>query len=195
MFAASYTGLPVWDGSPGVSAAAGAIVLGLALLSGACASTGAVPRPFPGPPPTPATPATPPAIPREAAATDEREPGAGWTIVGTAMSLRGAPYRNGGADPAGFDCSGFVSYVFGRNGVPVPRTVADLYRAGTEVEARDLQPGDLVFFDTSGGVSHVGIAIGGDEFVHAPSTSGEVRVERLGTSYWSRRYVGARRLL
>jgi peptidoglycan endopeptidase LytE len=119
---------------------------------------------------------------------------AGDAIAGTALSLRGVPYRNGGTDPTGFDCSGFVSYVFAQNGVAVPRTVTELYRAGSEVDSADLRAGDLVFFDTAGGgVSHVGISIGGDEFVHAPSTSGEVRTERLGSSYWTRRFLGARR--
>jgi peptidoglycan DL-endopeptidase CwlO len=116
-------------------------------------------------------------------------------VTGTALGLRGAPYRNGGADPRGFDCSGFVTYVFGQNGVPLPRTVGDLFRAGREVNGA-IEPGDLVFFTTvAPGASHVGIAIGGDEFVHAPSSTGEVRVERLSASYWSTRFVGARRVL
>jgi cell wall-associated NlpC family hydrolase len=95
-----------------------------------------------------------------------------------------------------------VSYVFGQSGIPLPRTVGELHRAGRDVNG-PLAPGDLVFFDTGtgkgapsrGGASHVGIAIGGDEFVHAPSTSGQVRVERLGAPYWSTRFVGARRVL
>jgi cell wall-associated NlpC family hydrolase len=171
------------------------VVILLALAAGACASTGAIPKPFPTPggrsaDPTPAVPSAEPASDLVAAG----EPG-GEAIAGTALSLRGSPYRNGGSDPTGFDCSGFVSYVFAQQGMPVPRTVAELYRSGADVDSSGLRAGDLVFFDTNGaGVSHVGIAIGGDEFVHAPSTSGEVRVERLGTSYWSRRFVGARRV-
>jgi cell wall-associated NlpC family hydrolase len=118
-------------------------------------------------------------------------------VTGTALSLRGAPYRNGGTDPSGFDCSGFVKYVFSQNGVAVPRTVGDQYRSGHEVDPQQaLQPGDLVFFTTvSPGASHVGILIGGDEFVHAPSSTGEVRVERLSGPYWSTRFVGARRVI
>ena len=121
----------------------------------------------------------------------------GYGVTGTALSLRGAPYRNGGSDPSGFDCSGFVQYVFGQNGVSVPRTVTDQFRAGRSIDAaQQLEPGDLVFFTTvSSGASHVGIAIGGDEFVHAPSGTGEVRVERLSRPYWSTRFVGARRVL
>ncbi len=113
------------------------------------------------------------------------------------MNLRGTAYRNGGNDPSGFDCSGFVYYVFGQNGINVPRTVGELFRAGREVDTqRGLEPGDLVFFTTvSPGASHVGIAIGGDEFVHAPSSTGQVRVERISASYWSTRFVGARRVL
>jgi cell wall-associated NlpC family hydrolase len=119
-----------------------------------------------------------------------------YGVTGTALNLRGAPYRNGGSDPSGFDCSGFVQYVFGQNGVPVPRTVTEQYRAGRQVDTPRMEAGDLVFFTTvSAGASHVGIAIGGDEFVHAPSGTGEVRVERLSAPYWSTRFVGARRVL
>ena len=117
-------------------------------------------------------------------------------MAGTALSHRGTPYRNGGSDPSGFDCSGFVRYVFSQHGVIMPRTVSDLFRAGHQVTTNQLEPGDLVFFTTvAPGASHVGIAIGGDQFVHAPSSTGEVRVEHLGASYWSARFVGARRVL
>ena len=124
-------------------------------------------------------------------------PALAYSVTGTALSLRGTPYRNGGHDPSGFDCSGFVSYVFGQYGIAVPRTVNEQYHAGHAVEPqKGLQPGDLVFFTTvSPGASHVGILIGGDEFVHAPSSTGEVRVERLSGPYWSTRFVGARRVL
>ena len=119
----------------------------------------------------------------------------GYVIAGTALSLRGAPYRNGGQDPSGFDCSGFVTYVFGQHGIALPRTVGEQYREGRSVAANELEPGDLVFFATvAPGASHVGIAIGGDEFVHAPSGRGEVRVEHLSAPYWATRFVGARRV-
>ena len=118
----------------------------------------------------------------------------GYALVGTALSLRGAPYRNGGADPAGFDCSGFTQYVFGQYGVSLPREVRDQYRWGKSVKPDDLSPGDLVFFATTDpGASHVAIAVGGDEFVHAPSTTGVVRVEHLSSSYWAPRFLGIRR--
>ena len=104
------------------------------------------------------------------------------------------PYRNGGADPSGFDCSGFVWYVFAQHGVMVPRTVTQQFEEGASVDPAQLAPGDLVFFRVAGqSVSHVGMAIGGDEFVHAPSSRGEVRVERLGSTYWASRFAGAKR--
>ena len=116
-------------------------------------------------------------------------------VVGTALALRGVAYRKGGSDPNGFDCSGFTQYVFGRHGLELPREVRDQYRFGRAVRREKRAAGDLLFFSTvAAGASHVGIAIGGDEFVHAPSSTGVVRVERLTSSYWSRRFVGARRI-
>jgi cell wall-associated NlpC family hydrolase len=116
-------------------------------------------------------------------------------IVDTAMRLRGVPYRNGGSDPSGFDCSGFVQWVFAKNGVLLPREVREQYGAGEKIGLRDVQPGDLVFFRTvSRGASHVGVVIGADQFVHAPSSTGVVRVERFTATYWARRFVGARRI-
>jgi cell wall-associated NlpC family hydrolase len=119
----------------------------------------------------------------------------GYALVGTALALRGSPYRNGGGDPQGFDCSGFTQYVFAQHGVALPRGVREQYRVGESVKPQDLAPGDMVFFETTDpGPSHVAIAIGGDEFVHAPSSTGVVRVEHLSSSYWSPRYLGARRI-
>ena len=162
----------------------------LVSLTGACATAGGIPEPFPTPARRPAPP--PPAAPVATAGT---LPSDGYSITGTALSLRGIPYRNGGSDPRGFDCSGFVEYVFGRHGISVPRTVGELYRSGASVDRDAVQAGDLLFFSTTGpGVSHVGMAIGGDEFVHAPSSAGVVRVERFSGSYWFPRFVGARRL-
>lgn len=119
----------------------------------------------------------------------------GHRLVAEALDLRGVPYRNGGIDPRGFDCSGFVAYVFARHGLVVPRQTSAQFTAGKAVSRDHLQPGDLVFFATVGpGASHVGIAIDEDEFVHAPSSRGVVRVERLSLPYWQRRFVGARRV-
>ncbi len=167
-----------------------AFVIGtVALCAGsiACASGGAVPRPFPTP--RGAAAATP------AAERGGRGSFDGYALAGMALSLRGAPYRNGGADPKGFDCSGFTQYVFGQYGVSLPRAVREQYRLGKPVKTDSLSPGDLVFFTTTDpGASHVAIAIGGDEFVHAPSSSGVVRVEHLSANYWSQRFLGARRV-
>lgn len=160
----------------------------LCALTTACASSGAVPSPFPRP--DRGTDRSQAAPPRAIGTAG----GAGYAIAGTALGLRGAPYRNGGNDPSGFDCSGFVWYVFAQHGIGLPRTVTEQFQSGNEIDAKALQPGDLVFFRTTGGsVSHVGMAIGGDEFVHAPSSRGEVRVERLTSTYWQPRFAGARR--
>jgi cell wall-associated NlpC family hydrolase len=155
----------------------------------ACASTGAVPQPFPSPG---GAAVALPAPPAPAAAPPDA-----YAISGTALTLRGTPYRNGGSDPSGFDCSGFVWYVFSQHGVPMPRTVLEQARVGSHVDTRDLRAGDLLFFDTlnARGATHVAISIGGDEFVHAPSSAGQVRVERLGSNYWSPRFVEARRVV
>jgi cell wall-associated NlpC family hydrolase len=176
--------------------------LGFSMALTGCASTGAVPQPFPHPAgsPPPSTPApTPPAGPptsfQPVGTSGTALPASGYAIAGTALGLRGSPYRNGGIDPSGFDCSGFIWYVFAQHGVRVPRTVGEQFHAGVDVNPNALEPGDLIFFSTEApGASHVGMAIGGDEFVHAPSARGSVRVERLTSSYWSSRYVAAKRL-
>lgn len=116
-------------------------------------------------------------------------------IVSAALDLRGTPYRNGGSDTTGFDCSGFTQYVFALNGIVLPREVREQYKEGTGIDPDALAPGDLIFFTTTApGASHVAIALGGDEFVHAPSSKGVVRVERLSASYWSKRFLGVRRV-
>ena len=168
------------------------LLIVVAALSSACAATGARPQPFPSP-----NHDKPPALGGSSPAAAGREtPATGYEVSGTALALRGVPYRNGGADPNGFDCSGFVWYVFARHGLDLPRTVQEQFRYGGTVSPSDLLPGDLVFFSTTApGASHVGIVIGGDSFVHAPSSSGVVRVERLGATYWSSRFIGARRVL
>jgi cell wall-associated NlpC family hydrolase len=178
------------------------LILAVSASFAGCASTGAVPRPFPMPSGTP-TPSSPGAAESSepAAPPVPRRPGAltgiadGYSISSTALSLRGAPYRNGGLDPAGFDCSGFVKYVFEQHGVTMPRDTRNQFSLGKEIDPRQLEPGDLVFFTTiAPGASHVGIAVGGDQFVHAPSTNGVVRVENLSSQYWSTRFIGAKRL-
>jgi cell wall-associated NlpC family hydrolase len=176
-----------------------ALIGGFSLSLAACASTGAVytPKPFPVPGGGPGPVAIPaPETPTAAAAPVVPVAAAdGYALSGTALSLRGAPYRTGGDDPNGFDCSGFVQYVYQQHGVAMPREVREQFRVGRTVDRSRLAPGDLVFFSTvAPGASHVGIVIGGDQFVHAPSERGVVRVENLSSQYWASRFVGAKRL-
>ncbi len=140
-------------------------------------------------------PASPAAF-RPASAVVTTRPVLRDDVLQTALAYRGAPYRFGGDDPgSGFDCSGFIQFVFGTHAVSVPRTTAGQFQIGRRVGAGDIQAGDLVFFSTvAPGASHVGLALSADEFVHAPAASGVVRVERLQASYWRARFVGARRL-
>ena len=155
-----------------------------------CASRGAVPRPFPG---APAPPARSEPAPIVGPATLSPVP----DLLATALALRGTPYRNGGSEPTrGFDCSGLVQWVFAQHGAALPRETREQYEAGQTIRQDDVQPGDLVFFETvSKGPSHVGIALGGGDFVHAPSSRGVVRVESyVKSEYWSRRWLAARRI-
>ena len=199
------------------------LIVVVAAASGACASTGSyAPRPFPTAP-APATapaPSAPPAaassssapsvdaIPETVTAAEAPAPvfpGSIATapsargllatdVLSTALSLRGIPYRLGGSDLKGFDCSGFVQYVLAQHAVSMPRTVAQQYGVGERT--RDVEAGDLVFFQTVGrSASHVGIALDDETFVHAPNSRGVVRVDRLDSAYWSARFLGARRVL
>jgi peptidoglycan DL-endopeptidase CwlO len=113
-------------------------------------------------------------------------------VVGVAMSYLGTPYVWGGGGPGGFDCSGLVAYAYAQVGVSLPHSSYAQYSAGVAVSRDQLQPGDLVFFD---GLGHVGIYIGGDQFVHAPHSGDVVKVSSLGESWYASTYVGARRIL
>ena len=164
-------------------------LLALVSLGAGCASTGVTPRPFP----MPGAPSTSHPWPTETPANGSALDGPG--LVHAALELRGTPYRNGGADLRGFDCSGLTQYVFARYGRILPREVRDQFRVGESIGRDQIQPGDLVFFSTMDpGPSHVAIAVNIDEFVHAPSSSGVVRVERINSRYWMPRVVGIRRL-
>ncbi len=114
------------------------------------------------------------------------------TLARSALRFLGTPYVFGGTSTSGFDCSGFVQHVFGMLGVGLPRTADAQYDAGKPAIGGP-RTGDLVFFDTYGGVSHVGIYLGNGEFVHASSSHG-VMVSKLSESYWASRYVGAKRI-
>lgn len=124
--------------------------------------------------------------------------GPGSEVVMQALANVGKPYRWGGSDPkVGFDCSGLVAHVYADAvGMRLPRTSREMSRRGRRVARGQLAAGDLVFFNTSRrAYSHVGIYIGRDRFVHAPSSGSLVRVERMNNRYWAQRYNGARRLL
>ena len=118
-------------------------------------------------------------------------------LLDNALSFIGVPYRFGGSNPAsGFDCSGFVKYVFRKTfDLSLPRTAREMARGGMAVARGELQPGDLVFFNTRGAVnSHVGIYLGDSKFVHAPNSGGRVRINDLDETYYRQRFNGARRV-
>jgi len=190
-----------------------AAVVIAALVASGCASSGAVPKPFPGASAPAGGPVTAP--PRIAAPSPVGQPSdplaaspdggvivppvpdvtPGALALATALDLRGVPYRNGGSDPNGFDCSGLVQWVFARSGRALPREAKEQFLVGREIERDEVRAGDLLFFDTgTNSASHVGIALDAESFVHAPRSNGVVRVERYTSNYWSRRYLGARRV-
>ena len=113
-------------------------------------------------------------------------------VVGVAMSQLGTPYVWAGAAPGGFDCSGLVMWAYAQVGVALPHSSYAQYGYGVPVSKDQLQPGDLVFFD---GLGHVGIYIGGGQFVHAPHTGDVVKISSLGEDWYASTYVGARRIL
>lgn len=127
-------------------------------------------------------------------------PDFGNRIVSIAAKYKGIPYKYGGTTPDGFDCSGFTSYVYTKAGKTIPRTSSLQYSSGSGVAKSDLKKGDLVFFmrwPVIGFIlppNHVGIYVGNNKFIHAPSTGGSVRYDSLDNSYWNSRYKGARDL-
>ena len=113
-------------------------------------------------------------------------------VVGIAMQYLGVPYKWGGASPeTGFDCSGFLMYVYAKVGVSLPHNAAMQYGLGSAVSKDQLAPGDLVFFD---GLGHNGMYIGGGQFIHAPHSGDVVKISSLSDSWYARTWVGARRL-
>jgi peptidoglycan DL-endopeptidase CwlO len=111
-------------------------------------------------------------------------------VVGIAMQYLGIPYVYGGASPAGFDCSGFIMYVFAQVGISLPHNAAAQYGYGMPVSRDQLQPGDLVFFN---GLGHAGIYVGGGSFIHSPHTGDVVKISSI-SGWYSSTWVGARRL-
>lgn len=116
-------------------------------------------------------------------------------VTEEAKKYIGVPYRFGGTDTRGFDCSGFIQYVFRKEGMTLPRAADEQYRMGKKISRSALRPGDLVFFSTyEKGVSHSGIYMGGGSFISATSSSG-IAVADMTGGYWSERYIGAKRIL
>jgi hypothetical protein len=147
--------------------------LGLALLVGGCATA----------------PRAPPAV--AAPAPLHRE----TLFVDSAAAMLGQPYRYGGAAPGGFDCSGLVAYAADNAGFRLPRTAEEQLRAGAPIGRHELRTGDLVFLHLAHKELHVGIAIDGERFIHAPSTSGHVRIDSLAVPPYSRGFLAARRVI
>ena len=167
------------------------LVIALALVLGACGS-----------PKKPKT-KTPPKPPKTQASaktikiTHVTAQKGGQEIMMYAMGLIGIGYQFGGSNPqAGFDCSGMVNYIYQNAlGVQLPRTARDIAAASTPINKSNLKVGDLVFFNTSGNAySHMGIYIGENRFVHAPSTNGSIRTESLESKYFATRFTSARTL-
>lgn len=117
-------------------------------------------------------------------------------VVDYALQFQGAPYRYGSASPEeGFDCSGFVKYVYKHDGIELPRTVKEMAKVLQPVQNENVRSGDLLFFNTSGdSISHVGIFMNDFKFIHAPSSkTGRVTISSLKNNYWRERFVDARR--
>lgn len=138
----------------------------------------------------PSAPAVPVRASRSSDSADE--------LIGSAMGLLGVAYRYGGTSAStGFDCSGFMQHIFRRSmGLNLPRTSAEQAKMGVGVSRGELQPGDMVFFRTMGRgrISHVGLYIGNDRFIHAPRTGKRIEITSLSNKYWNTKYAFARRV-
>ena len=117
-------------------------------------------------------------------------------IIKTAKAYMGTPYVFGGTTPKGFDCSGYLQYVFQKHGIAIPRTADEQYKLGRRTKStKELVPGDLVFFETyEQGASHCGIYLGKGKFIHA-STSKGIRIDELSNSYWNPRFLGGKHIV
>ena len=180
---------PGWPAATPIRALAGLAVAALLALPGCGREVRSTPAsaPVAAPAPARAWPSTAPADPAQANA-----------VLMRAISLVGTPYRYGGSTPeGGFDCSGLVNYVYrDMLDLRLPRTSRDLAAwQGPRIAPDRLATADLVFFGSGGNVSHVGIYVGEGRFVHAPTTGGTVRLDRLDGPYWRDHYTGAKRVL
>ncbi len=118
-------------------------------------------------------------------------------VIGVAKSYIGVPYVFGGTTPRGFDCSGFIRYVFGKVGTDLPRTAGEQYNVGAKVSKADLKPGDVVFFKKTynkAGITHSGIYIGNNQFISATTSKG-IKIDSLSSTYWGPKYYGATRVI
>ena len=177
-----------YPGKPACVPARGLRVLSLALFTAALAACGG----------HEAVRANAPASSRHWATVAPADPAASNAVLMRAISLVGTPYRYGGNTPeGGFDCSGLVNYVYrDMLDLRLPRTSRDLAAwQGPRIALDRLTAADLVFFGSSGQVSHVGIYVGEGRFVHAPTSGGTVRLDRLDGPYWRDHYSGAKRVL
>lgn len=113
----------------------------------------------------------------------------GETAAAIAMDQVGVPYRYGGSSPSGFDCSGLVQYSYSQAGKPLPRTTRQLWSSTHAVGRRELRIGDLIFFNIDGKMSHVGLYLGGQRFVHAPSSGRTVTVASLDSSFYKAAFL------
>lgn len=119
--------------------------------------------------------------------------GIGDRAAAAALRQVGVPYRYGGSGPGGFDCSGLVYYAYAVAGKSIPRTTAELWAQLTPVDPGEERIGDLLFFNISGQMSHVGLFVGGGRFVHAPSSGRSVSIERLNSAYYRKAFIRAGR--
>ena len=191
MKAAHYPGLPgptpVAACSTGSHGLLSALIAGACLLLGACGASDNI---------RPSKPA--PITQRQWPQVRPADPAAANAVLMRAIGLVGTPYLYGGNTPqSGFDCSGLVAYVYrDMLDLRLPRTSRELAQVqGPRIAPELLATADLVFFGSKGSVSHVGIYVGEGRFVHAPSTGGTVRLDRLDGPYWRDHYSGAKRVL
>lgn len=144
-----------------------------------------------------ANPGTP-LMPIRTGSVSSAEPANADDLIKSAMGLLGVAYRYGGTSArTGFDCSGFMQHIFRRSmGLNLPRTSAEQAKMGVHVSRSELQPGDLVFFRTMGRgrISHVGLYIGNDRFIHAPRTGKNIEITSLSHKYWGAKYAFGRRV-